>query len=64
MRLPISLGLFVLAGLCEIGGGYLVGSGSAKDGHLFTESWERSFLSSTASFQHFNRHTLTGPYAA
>ena len=24
MSLPISLGLFVLAGLCEIGGGYLV----------------------------------------
>ena len=24
MTLPISLGLFVLAGLCEIGGGYLV----------------------------------------
>ncbi len=24
MAIPISLGLFVLAGLCEIGGGYLV----------------------------------------
>ncbi len=24
MSLPISLGLFVLAGLCEIGGGYLI----------------------------------------
>lgn len=24
MPLPISLGLFVLAGLCEIGGGYLI----------------------------------------
>jgi small multidrug resistance family-3 protein len=24
MSLPVSLGLFVLAGLCEIGGGYLV----------------------------------------
>lgn len=24
MSLPISLGLFVLAGLCEIGGGYLM----------------------------------------
>ncbi|MDH4084685.1 MAG: YnfA family protein [Nitrospira sp.] len=24
MSLPLSLGLFVLAGLCEIGGGYLV----------------------------------------
>lgn len=24
MSLPVSLGLFVLAGLCEIGGGYLI----------------------------------------
>ena len=24
MNIPVSLGLFVLAGLCEIGGGYLV----------------------------------------
>lgn len=24
MAIPVSVGLFVLAGLCEIGGGYLV----------------------------------------
>jgi len=58
MSILSSLGLFVLAGLCEIGGGILYGSGCAKDGHLHTELWERSFSCSTASFRHFNRHNL------
>ena len=35
---PVSVGLFVLEGLCEIGGGYLVWSGCVRGSQLVTAS--------------------------
>jgi hypothetical protein len=58
MSLPISFGLFVLAGLCEIGGGYLVWLWF-REGRLLSYSFAgASILMLYASFQHFRRPTL------
>ena len=49
------LSLFVLAGLCEIGGGYLVWLWLREGKGVLTHYWDQRYWSCMGLFRRFNR---------
>ena len=58
MAIAYSIGLFLLAGLCEIGGGYLVWLWCGRVNQSAMRSLGLSFWSYTASSPRFSRRIL------